>query len=85
MILKIFIDKQNFDCLKRSLPAGSIGVAALNQAVHIANIISARASSNAVVTCDDVEARDLLTHARSNCPGAVAAIAEAIRAAGLTP
>jgi hypothetical protein len=38
-----------------------------------------------VVTCDDVAARDLLSHARSSCPGAAARIAEAFRAAGLTP
>jgi hypothetical protein len=38
-----------------------------------------------VVTCDDVAARDLLSHARSSCPGAATRIAEAFRAAGLTP
>ena len=83
MRLKIFIDNKNFECLKQYIPPGAICVPILEQAVHIANI--ANPQGNAVVTCDDIEARDLLMHARSSCPGAATRISEAFRAAGLTP
>jgi len=85
MTLKIFIDEKNFECLKKSIPPGSDCHAALEQAVHFSNVGAARAGSKAVVTCNDVAARELLSHARSRCPGAAATIAEAFRAAGLTP
>jgi hypothetical protein len=49
----------------------------LESAVHLANIADKRSESNAVVTCDDVEARDLLRHAKDDCLGAVTRISEA--------
>jgi hypothetical protein len=83
--LKIFIDNKNFECLKQYVPPGSICVPVLEDAVHIANMFDADGASNAVVICDDIEARDLLMHARNSCLGAVTRISEALRAAGLTP
>jgi hypothetical protein len=53
--------------------------------VQLSNIGAASVGGNAVVTCDDIAARELLTHARNSCPGAATRIAEAFRAAGLTP
>jgi hypothetical protein len=85
MILKLFIDGKNFECLKRSVSPGSKCHTALTQAAHLSNIVSPKNGSVAVVTCDDVAARDLLGHARENCPRAATRIAEAFRAAGLTP
>jgi hypothetical protein len=85
MRLKIFIDNKNFECLRQYVPPGAICVPVLKHAVHIANIADPQGAGNAVVTCDDIEARDLLMHARSSCPGAVTRISEALRAAGLTP
>ncbi len=84
MILKLFIDGQNFECLKRSVSPGSNCHTALAQAAHLSNIGSRRKSSVAVVTCDDVAARDLLGHAREMCSGAATRIVEAFRSAGLT-
>jgi len=85
MILKLFIDGKNFECLKQSVSPGSNCHTALTQAAHLSNIGGPRNSSIAVVTCDDVAARDLLGYARESCPGAATRIAEAFRAAGLTP
>lgn len=85
MILKIFIDEGSFESLKKAIPPGSNCHDALEQAVLFANVGAARAGNKAVVTCDDVTARDLLSHARGSCPKAVHTIAEAFRAAGLTP
>jgi len=38
--------------------------------------------SNAVVSCDEAEARNLLLYA-NHCPGVIASIHEALRSAGL--
>lgn len=85
MILKFFIDGKNYECLKQSVPPESCCYSALDSAAYFANVGAANSVSHAVVTCDDVAARDLLSHARSSCPGAATRIAEAFRAAGLTP
>jgi hypothetical protein len=85
VILKFFIDGKNFECLKHTVPEGSICYAAITTAAHFSNVASSSVASQAVVTCDDVAARELLSHARQCCPGAVTRIAEAFRAAGLTP
>jgi len=85
MILRIFIDEGNFESLMKSIPPGSDCHAALEEAVHFTNVGAARAGSKAVITCNDVTARDLLSHARGSCPTAVSTIGEAFRAAGLTP
>ena len=85
MNLKIFIDKKNFDFLKRSIPAASSNcLPILKQAIHLANACSP-GSATAVITCEVAEARALLNYARRCCPGAAATIAEAIRDEGLTP
>ncbi len=85
MILKFFIDGKGFDCLKQNVPPESSCYSALNSAAHFSNVGAANNSSQAVVTCDDMAARELLSHARNRCPGAATRIAEAFRAAGLTP
>lgn len=85
MILKIFMDKRTFESLKATIPPGSDCHTVLEQAVHFSNIGAARAGRKAVVICNDVAARKLLSHARNKCPGAATTIAEAFRAAGLNP
>jgi len=85
VILKFFIDGKNFECLKQIVPPGSNCYSALNSAAHFSNVGAANNGSQAVVTCDDMAARELLSHARNSYPGAVTRIAEAFRAAGLTP
>jgi hypothetical protein len=85
MILKFFIDGKNFECLKQTVPPGANCYSALNNAAHFSNLGAASVGSHAVVTCDDEQARVLLSHARDSCPGAAVRIAEAFRAAGLTP
>lgn len=85
MNLKFFIDGKSFECLKKHVPEGSRCYSAVHGAAHFANVGAARTASHAVVTCDDVAARELMSHARENCPGAVTRLAEAFRAAGLTP
>lgn len=85
MILKFFIDAKSFECLKQTVPPGTSYHSAIEHAVQLSNVGATRVGSNAVVTCDDVAARELLMHARNSCPGAATRIAEAFRAAGLTP
>jgi len=75
--LKIFLDGDSFECLLNHVPRPALSRDAINEAVLLGN--------TRVIDCDDVEARDLLVRARRHCPGAVARIAEAIRAAGLIP
>lgn len=85
MILKFFIDGKSFECLKQNVPAEADCYSALQRAAHFANVADANTGSHAVVTCDDVAGRELLSHARSRCPDAATRIAEAFRASGLTP
>ena len=75
MKVKIFLDRESYECLSRHVAYPTLSQAAINVAVLLGNIM--------VVDCDDVEARELLFCARSHCPGAVTKIAEAIRAAGI--
>jgi hypothetical protein len=74
MTLKIFLDDKSFHCLKQSIPAGSRSKLILENALHF--------GSNAVVSCDEAEARNLLLYA-DHCPGVIASIHEALRSAGL--
>ena len=55
MALKIFLDDKGFDCLKRSIPAGSPSKFVVEQAVHL-NFFG----RNTVISCDEAEARKLL-------------------------
>jgi hypothetical protein len=75
--LKIFLDERSFHCLKHSIPPGSHSRLVLAQTVHLEAF-----GSNAVVSCDDSEARNLLLYA-GHCPGVVASIHDALRSAGL--
>lgn len=74
MMLKIFLDDKGFHSLKHSIPHGSRSKLLLEEAVHL--------GSNAVISCDEAEARNLLMYA-SHCPSVVASIHEAFRSAGL--
>jgi len=73
--LKIFLDDKSFHCLKQSIPPGSRSKLVLKQAVHL--------GSNAVLSCDEAEARNLLLYA-SHCSGVVVSIHQALRSAGLS-
>jgi hypothetical protein len=84
MTLKIFLDEKNFHCLKRSIPPGSNSKLVLKEAVQFKNVGGWLLGSNVVISCDEVEARNLLLYA-GHCPGAVASIHEALRSAGLFP
>ena len=77
MTLKIFLDDKGFDCLKRSIPAGSHSRFVVEEAVHL-NFFG----SNAVLSCDEAEARNLLLYA-SHCPTVVASIHKALLSAGV--
>jgi hypothetical protein len=72
MKLKLFLDKDSYECLLKHVSHEAPCRAAISAAVLLGN--------TRVVDCDDVEARELLACARSHCPGAVDRIAEAIRA-----
>ena len=78
MTLKIFLDDKGFHCLKRCIPHGSHSKFVVEEAVHV-NFFG----SNAVVSCDETEARNLLMYA-SHCPTVVASIHKALRLAGLS-
>ena len=77
MLLRIFLDKQAFDCLCQIVPHNTTCRIALEEAGLLGN--------TRIVVCDDVNARELLVHAKGHCPTADVTIAESIRAAGLTP
>jgi hypothetical protein len=74
---KIFLDDKSFHCLKQSIPVGSHSKLIVESALHLSFF-----GGNAVVSCDEPEARNLLLYA-NRCPGVVASIHEALRAAGL--
>jgi hypothetical protein len=76
--LKIFLDDKSFHSLKQSIPPGSRSKLLLAQALHL-NLFG----SNAVLSCDKAEARNLLLYA-GHCPGVVASIHDAFRSAGLS-
>jgi hypothetical protein len=78
MTLKIFLDDKSFHCLKQSIPPGSRSKLVVEQAVHL-NFFG----SNAVISCEEAEARNLLLYA-GHCPGVVASIHEAFRSVGLS-
>ncbi len=75
MTLKIFLDDNSFHCLKRFIPPGSHSKLVLGDDVYFLG-------SNAVVSCDEKEARNLLLYA-GHCPGVIASIKNAFRFAGL--
>ena len=70
MTLKIFLDDKSFHCLKQSIPGGSRSKSIIEKAVHLDLF-----GHNAVLSCEEAEARNLLLYAE-HCPGA-------FRAAGL--
>jgi len=77
MTLKIFLDDKSFHCLKQCIPPGSRSKFLLEKAVPL-NFFG----SNTVISCDELEARNLLLYA-SHCPGVIASIHKALRSAGL--
>jgi hypothetical protein len=77
MILKIFLDDKSFHCLKQSIPARSRSKLIIENALYLKFF-----GSNAVVSCDEAEARNLLLYA-DHCPGVIVSIYEALRSAGL--
>jgi hypothetical protein len=76
MTLKIFLDDKSFHCLKQSIPPGSRSKSIIEKAVHLDLF-----GSNAVLSCEEAEARNLLLYA-GHCPGVIASIHNAFRAAG---
>jgi hypothetical protein len=77
MTLKIFLDDKSFHCLKQSIPPGSRSKSIIEKAVHLDLF-----GSNAVLSCEEAEARNLLLYA-GHCPGVIASIHKAFRSAGL--
>ena len=78
MTLKIFLDDKSFHCLKQSIPPGSRSKSIIEKVIHLDLF-----GSNAVLSCEEGEARNLLLYA-GHCPGVIASIHNAFRAAGLT-
>jgi hypothetical protein len=78
MTLKILLDDKGFDCLKRSIPAASHSKFVVEEAMHLIFF-----GSNAVISCDEAEARNLLIYA-DHCPSVVASIHKALFSAGLS-
>ena len=77
MTLKIFLDDKSFYCLTESIPAGSRSKSIIEKAVHLDLF-----GGNAVLSCDEAEARNLLLYA-GHCPGVIAAIHKVFRDADL--
>jgi hypothetical protein len=77
MTLKIFLDDKGFECLKRSIPAGSPSRFVVGHAAQL-NFFG----SNTVISCDEAEARNLLLYA-GHCPTVIASINKALLSAGI--
>jgi len=77
MTLKIFLDDKSFHCLNQSIPAGSHSKLIIRKAVHLDLF-----GRNAVLTCEETEARNLLIYAE-HCPSVIASIHNAFQSAGL--
>lgn len=77
MTLKIFLGVKSFHCLKQSIPAGSRSKSIIAKAIHLDLF-----GRNAVLSCDETEARNLLIYA-THCPGVIASIHKVLRDAGL--
>jgi len=81
MTLRIFLDDKSFHCLKHAIhaiPSGSCSKSIIDIAVHLDLF-----GGNAVLSCEEAEARNLLIYA-AHCPGVVASIHKAFRAASLS-
>ncbi len=77
MTLKIFLDDKSFHCLKHAIPPGSRSKLIIQKAVHLDLF-----GGNAVLSCDETEARNLLIYA-GHCPGVIASVHKAFCDAGL--
>jgi len=75
--LTIFLDDKSLNSLKESIPTGSRSKVIIENALQLKGF-----GSDAVVTCDAAEARNLFLYA-GHCPSVVAAIRKALRVAGL--
>lgn len=79
MNLKIFLDEKGFYCLNEAIPAKSRSKRLLEEGVRVKFF-----GSNFVISCDEVEAGNLLFYA-GHCPSVVASIHKALRSAGGCP
>jgi hypothetical protein len=77
MELKIFLDENGFHGLRRCIPRASMSKAVLEGADRV-NFLG----RNVVISCNEVEARNLLLYA-DGCASAVASIHAALRSARL--
>jgi hypothetical protein len=75
--LKIFLDDKSLRCLKRAIPRGSHSKLIIQKAVRLHLF-----GGNAVLSCVESEARNLLIYAR-HCPRVIASIHRAFHATGL--
>ena len=78
MTLKIFLDDNSFCQLKKSIPQQSTSKPLIDKAVRL-NFVGI----NAIITCDEIQARNLLLYAGHH-PGVVASIHRAFLSAGLS-
>jgi hypothetical protein len=76
MHCSILLDLDNFECLRKSLPAESEAVSAVAQA-GIFQPGKRFPNGAALIECSETEARALLSHAESHCPDSVPAISKA--------
>jgi hypothetical protein len=77
MTINIFLDNKGFQRLNHSIPAGSRSKFIVEDATSI-NFFG----SNAVISCEDGEAHNLLRYAE-HCPTVAASIHKALRLARL--
>ena len=77
MNLKIYLDDDSYKCLLKHVSHKALSRAAISDAPLLGH--------TRVIDCDELEARDLLFNAQSQCPGGVCRITEAMLSAGLTP
>jgi len=77
MKMKIFLDDKGFHCLKRCIPAESRSKFVLKEAVRVTFF-----GSNAVISCNEAEARNLLIYAEHR-PSVIASIHKAFLSEGL--
>jgi|RhiMethySRZTD1v2_1073278.scaffolds.fasta_scaffold246104_1 hypothetical protein len=78
MTVKIFLDDKSFHQLKKSVPRRSASKLVIDKAVRLKFF-----AINTVISCDEIQARNLLLYA-SHHPGLVASIHRAFLSAGVS-
>jgi hypothetical protein len=87
MKLEIFLNTEELGCLTQNVPPTSKAGLVLNDEAKTVRLqhLHGLPTADAVIGCDETEARELLSYAIFHCPKAVQKIRDAFTKAKLTP